>query len=58
MTEVDYILANFDEHFAWARGKRILLHGSRNYAEAILQRFGEEYGFAGVMSLDPLEGET
>ena len=58
MTEVEYILANFDEHFAWARGKRILLHGSRNYAEAILQRFGEEYGFAGVMSLDPLEGET
>ena len=58
MTEVEYVLANFNDHFASLREKRILLHGSRNYAEAILQHFGAEYNFVGVMSMDPLEGES
>ena len=58
MTEVEYVLANFNDHFAFVRDKRILLHGSRNYAEAILQRFREEYNFVGVMSMDPLEGAS
>ena len=58
MTEVEYVLASFDDHFASMREKRIILHGSRNYAEAILRRFGKGYGFVGVMSMDPLEGES
>ena len=58
MTEIEYVLNNFDAHFGPHRGKRILLHGSRNYAEAIIDRFSEEYSFAGVMSMDPLEGDS
>ena len=58
MTEVEYVLANFDRHFAPFREKNILLHGSRNYAEAIIERFAPDYHFAGVMSLDPLEGPS
>ena len=57
MTEIEYVLANFNDHFSSVRDKRILLHGSRNYAEAILRRFREEYNFTGVMSMDSLEGE-
>ncbi len=58
MTEVEYVLDNFDRQFAALRERKILLHGSRNYAEAILRRFGKEYNFVGVMSMDPLEGES
>ena len=56
MTEIEYVLNNFDKHFSPHRGKRIVLHGSRGYAEAIIDRFQDEYSFAGVMSMDPLEG--
>ena len=58
MTEVEYVLSNFNGHFSSMRDKRILLHGSRNYAESILRRFGDEYRFVGVLSMDPLEGES
>ena len=57
MTEVEYVIANFAERFADFRDKRIVLHGSRNYAEAIIENFVNSYNFIGVMSLDPLEGE-
>ena len=42
MTEIEYVLENFNDRFASMHDKRILLHGSRNYAEAILRRFGKE----------------
>ena len=58
MTEIEYVLANFNDHFSSVRDKRILLHGSRNYAEAILRRFGKEFNFTGVMSMDPLAEEV
>ena len=54
MTELEYVIRHFDEHFAPFRGSRILLHGSRNYAEALIREFGSEYRFVGVASLDPL----
>ena len=57
MTEVEYVIANFAERFAGFRGKRIVLHGSRNYAEAIIDNFANSYNFIGIMSLDPLEDE-
>ena len=56
MTELEYVLNNFDAHFSQFRKKNIVLHGSRNYAEAIIDRFKKSYNFAGVMSMDPLEG--
>ena len=58
MTEVEYVLDKFDEHFSSMREKKILLHGSRNYAEAILKRYGMYYHFIGIMSMDPLEGSS
>ena len=56
MTEVEYVIANFSERFADFRDKRIVLHGSRNYAEAIIDDFAGSFNFIGIMSLDPLEG--
>ena len=58
MTEIEYVLENFNDRFASMHDKRILLHGSRNYAEAILRRFGKEFNFTGVMSMDPLAEEV
>ena len=58
MTEIEYVLDRFDDHFSAMREKRLVLHGSRNYAEAILERFGPHYHFVGVMSMDPLEGTS
>ena len=55
MTEVEYVLENFDFYFAPIKTKHILLHGSRDYAKAILQRFGSEYNFVGITSRDEID---
>ena len=52
MTEVEYVIANFAEKFESFRGKRIVLHGSRNYAEAIITNFMNSFQFVGIMTLD------
>jgi FMN phosphatase YigB (HAD superfamily) len=57
MTEIEYVIGNFAERLAAFRGKRIVLHGSRNYAEAIIENFADRFNFIGIMSLDPIEGE-
>lgn len=57
MTELEYVIANFAERFAGFRGKKIVLHGSRNYAEAIIDNYANSFHFLGIMSLDPLENE-
>ena len=54
MTEVEYVLKYFEKHFCSFIGKRIILHGSRNYAEAIIDRFDSVFCFIGIMSRDPL----
>lgn len=56
MTELEYVITNFAQWFAGFREKRIVLHGSRNYAEAIIDNFAKSFNFIGIMSLDPLEG--
>ncbi len=56
MTELEYVTANFEHRFAAFRGKRIILHGSRDYAEAIIAGFNDSFCFAGIMSRDPLTG--
>ena len=56
MTEVEYVLEQFDRRFRPFRDAAIVLHGTRGYAEAILDRFGGTYRFAGVMTLDSVEG--
>ena len=56
MTEVEYVISRFDDCFREHKGKRIVLHGSRGYAEAIIRRFDRDYRFAGVMSRDVLDG--
>ena len=57
MTELEYVIANFAERLAAFREKRIVLHGSRNYAEAIIENFADSFNFIGIMSLDPIEGD-
>ena len=39
MTELEYVIAGFSDRFAAFYDKRIVLHGSRNYAEAIIDNF-------------------
>ena len=58
MTEVSYVLAGFAGKFADFKGKKLLLHGSREYARAIIESFDSVFHFAGVMSFDPIEGEA
>jgi len=55
MTEIEYVIANFAERFASFREKRIVLHGSRNYAEAIIENFADRFNFIGIMSLEPID---
>lgn len=57
MTELEYVIAGFDEQFHTCKGRKIVLHGSREYAEGIIEHFESAYHFIGVMSKDPLEGE-
>lgn len=57
MTEVEYVLTIFPERFADFQNKRIVLHGSRNYAEAIIANYADKFNFIGIMSLDPINGE-
>lgn len=52
ISELDYVLEHFDERFNRFCGQKIVLHGSRNYAEGIIARFDEKYQFAGVMTFD------
>ena len=58
MTEEEYVIANFDKKFRQFIGKRIYLHGSRNYAEAIIQHYHDQYHFKGVFSQDSSLGEN
>ena len=57
MTELEYVIAGFSDRFASFHDKRIVLHGSRNYAEAIIENFADSFNFVGILSLDPIEGD-
>ena len=57
MTEVEYVIANFADRFAAFRDKQIVIHGSRNYAEAIIDKFTNSFNFVGIMSMDPIDGD-
>lgn len=57
MTEVEYVIANFMKRFAPFQEKRIVIHGSRNYAEAIIDAFSDSFHFIGIMTLDPVHTE-
>ncbi|MBQ9250015.1 MAG: hypothetical protein IJ179_06560 [Oscillospiraceae bacterium] len=56
MTELEYVISNFETRFSRFKGRRIVLHGSREYAQAIIEHFDPEYHFIGVMSRDPIDG--
>ena len=43
MTETEYVISNFRERFRMFREKRIVLHGSRDYAREIIRHFGGEF---------------
>ena len=52
MEELEYVFSRFDSHFGRFRGKRIALHGTREYARGILERFDGTYHFSGVMTAE------
>ena len=58
MTEVEYVITNFPKRLANFKNKRIVLHGSRNYAEAIIEKYAETFNFIGIMSLDSIDGTS
>lgn len=53
MTELEFVLENFEKHFASFCGKKILLHGSREYACGIIEKYDSTYHFLGIMTMDP-----
>ena len=52
MTDLEFVLAGFREHFAGFMGSRILLHGSREYARSIIETCWEEFRFIGIISYE------
>ena len=58
MTELEYVLSGFENRFSFLKNKRILLHGTREYAANIIDRFRERFSFLGVMSFDTVEGHS
>ena len=54
--EVSYVLAGFAAHFTSWKGKRIVLHGARDYARALVEAFDEEYHFEAVVA-DGIDGD-
>ena len=52
MTELEFVLENFEKHFASFCGKKILLHGSREYACSIIEKYDDAFHFLGIMTLD------
>ena len=55
MNEVSYVVEGFERKFAPFKGQKILLHGSREYARAIVERYDPVFHFAGIMSFDPID---
>ena len=54
MTELEYVLEGFEQKLILLKEKRILIHGSRSYAEAIIDSFSSSFLFIGVMSNEPI----
>ena len=54
MTEVSYVVEGFEKKFSVFKGKKIILHGSREYARAIIERFDPIFHFMGIMSFDSI----
>ena len=52
MTEQEYVISIFEEKFKEFAGKKIVLHGSRNYAQAILGKFDGQFHFQGILTFD------
>ena len=57
MTELEYVLSRFQEAFHPFLGRKIILHGSREYAKAIIEEFDQVFHFQGVVSFDSIESE-
>ena len=52
MTELDYVISKFDKAFDQFQGRKIILHGSREYADSIIREFDHKYKFEGVITFD------
>ena len=54
MTELEYVISNFYSRLGKFASDRIILHGSREFAAAIIKKFRNQFNFIGVMSRDPI----
>ena len=55
MTELEYVINHFEARFSLFRDKKIILHGSREYARTILKQFQTKFDFIGIASLEPIQ---
>ena len=45
ISEKDYVLKEFGKRFAGSEDLRFLVHGSREYAAAILDAYADRFGY-------------
>lgn len=50
--ELQYVTERFGRVFAQAAGKKIFLHGTREYASEIIRRYDDIFHFAGVLTME------
>ncbi len=58
MNELQYVIDRFGEVFAEDAGRKIFLHGTREYASEIIRRYDDIFHFAGVMTLEDTEADS
>ena len=58
MTEAEYVISKFHSHFSQMKDRRIILHGTREYALRILESYRNEYGFIGAATLEETDAVT
>lgn len=58
MTELEYVLENFERHFRSYKGQKIILHGTREYAKCILNKFCSDFNFVAIMTNEDLPSDT
>ena len=51
--ETAYVLSRFEENFRRFEDRKIVLCGDGPYTGLILERFGDRFGFAGLLTDDP-----
>ena len=57
ISEKDYVLKEFGKRFAGSEDLRFLVHGSREYAAAILDAYADRFRFDALTTFDGIREE-